>query len=661
MPPDCHELGPVPPPEAGAPAGTADVHELLERQLEQARAADGSVANEVLLGLVAEAYRQADAAREDAEASAAAYRISQDELKSALAGKRAALRDSRAQLRLLHDRMAAAIDSTGYAVSIFDADKRLVYCNSQFVDLYRLPRHLGRKGTPYARILKARVAANTFIGDDPKTYVSNRLEAVEARDFYSAVNRINTGEMISIYHLRLPDGGWVATHKDVTEFTRLQDELAHRAYHDALTGLANRHQLQDRMTQAFEQSAGAESFALILIDLDGFKAINDTLGHAAGDHVLRHIAELIARTAGDEGMAARMGGDEFAVVMKVGASTPDAHQLAIRLVEASHAPIMVDGQTIRIGLSLGIAVAPSDGGNAEQLLKSADLALYTAKKERRSSYRFFESAMDKVLRDRRQLERDLTQALERGEFELYYQPILNLGTKTFSGFEALLRWRRDGVLVSPAEFIPVAEETGLIVHIGEWVLREAVAEAVNWPSGLRVAINVSSVQFQRGNIVSTVIDALGSSGLAPERVEIEITESLFLEDTAANLEVLRQLHAIGLRIALDDFGTGFSALGYLLSYPFDKIKIDGSFVRALDSAAGAHAIVRSIAEIGHRMGMTTTAEGVETAQQLKNVYAVGYTEVQGYLIARPLPAAQVRRLLGEGEDVMPVAPMAKAG
>jgi diguanylate cyclase (GGDEF)-like protein len=646
-------------------AERADVHERLERQLEQARTADGVIAQDVLLGLVAGAYQQADDARRRAELAAAELaserQSSEAGFKSELARKKSELRNARALLRQLHDRMAAAIDTTGYAVSIFDGNRRLVYCNAQFLDLYHLPRHLGRKGTPYATILKARVAVNTHIGDDPKAYVDTRLQAVVERDFYSAVNRINTGEMISIYHLRLPDGGWVATHKNVTEFTRLQDELAFRAYHDALTGLANRHQLQDRMTQAFEQSAGVQSFALILIDLDGFKAINDTMGHAAGDTVLKHIADLIARTAGDAGMAARMGGDEFAVVMKVGASTPDAHNLAIRLVEASHATIVVDSQPIRIGLSLGIAVAPTDGSNAEELLKSADLALYAAKKERRSSYRFFEPEMDRALRDRRQLEQDLTLALERGEFELYYQPILNLEAKAFSGFEALLRWRRDGLLVSPAEFIPVAEETGLIVPIGEWVLREAVAEAANWPSGLRVAINVSSVQFQRGNLVSTVINALGSSGLAPERVEIEITESLFLEDSAANLEVLRQLHAIGLRIALDDFGTGFSALGYLLSYPFDKIKIDGSFVRALESAAGAHAIVRSIAEIGHRMGMTTTAEGVETPQQLKNVYAVGYTEAQGYLIARPLPAAQVRRLLGEGDDIMPMAPMAKAG
>ena len=295
----------------------------------------------------------------------------------------------------------------------------------------------------------------------------------------------------------------------------------------------------------------------------------------------------------------------------------------------------------------------------DDLLKNADLALYAAKAERRGSYRFFEPAMDKALRDRRKLERDLALALERGEFEVYYQPILNLKRQAFSGFEALLRWKHEDGMISPATFIPVAEETGLIVPIGEWVLRQAIAEAATWPRDLRVAINVSSVQFQRGNVVPTIMNALGAARIAPERVEIEITESVFFENSAANLDALRQLHAIGLKIALDDFGTGFSALSYLLRYPFDKIKIDGAFVRAIDNAAGAQTIVRAIAEIGHGMGIITTAEGVETAAQLRNVHAAGYTEAQGFLIAKPMPVEQVRKLLAGEDDTMPYAPMAQ--
>jgi len=640
----------------------AAMHKLLESQLDQSRGADGTLDLEALTARVTEAYEAAEAEREAAARELARLADERETAQRAVAEletrRNADLRQTRRQLRLLNRRMTAALDSTGYAVSIFDADKRLVHCNKQFLDLYHLPARYGRHGTSFAAILRARIAANSIVGDDPELYFKDRMEGVERGGFYSAVNRINTGEVVSIYHMPLADGGWVASHKDITEFSRLQDELAFRAYHDALTGLPNRYMLRERLAQCFTQAAGLGSFALLIIDLDGFKAINDTLGHAAGDQLLKLVAGRIQDATGSSGMAARMGGDEFAVVMDVGALARDAHILAIKLVEASRSPLQLDGQQAHIGFSIGVAVAPNDGDTAEALLKSADLALYAAKKERRSSYRYFEPAMGKVLHDRLEMEHDLGLALERGEFELNFQPILNLTTQKFSGFEALLRWRRGGgALVSPAEFIPVAEDTGLIVPIGEWVLRQAIEEAAGWPADLCVAVNVSSVQFQRGNLVGTVMNALGSSGLSPERVEIEITESVFFENSEANLDALRQLHALGLKIALDDFGTGFSALSYLLSYPFDKIKIDGSFVRALDNAHGAHAIVRAVAEIGHRMGIVTTAEGVETAQQLRNVHAVGYSEAQGYLIARPMSAMQVERLFAREDDAMPSEPM----
>ena len=535
--------------------------------------------------------------------------------------------------------MTVALDSTGHAISVYDGRKKLVHCNQKFLDLYRLPKRLGRPGTSFEQILRGRIAANSHVGKNVGDYIGTRVALANAHASSTEIHVLNSGEMVSITHQPLPDGGWVSTHKDITEFNRLQEELAYRAYHDALTGLANRHLLQQRIGECLKEADGVGSFALLLVDLDGFKAINDTLGHAAGDQLLSEVAVRLETVVGAAGMVARMGGDEFAIVMELGSTAHDAHMLAIKLVQSTRTPILIDGQRADIAFSVGIAVAPGDGVSADDLLKNADLALYAEKHGRRGSYRFFEPSMDKALRDRRQLERDLAQALERGEFELYYQPILNLKTQAFSGFEALLRWHHgeDG-LISPDRFIPVAEETGLIVPIGDWVLRQAIAEAANWPPNLRVAINVSSVQFQRGNVVSTIMNALGAGGIAPERVEIEITESVFFENSTANLDALRQLHALGLRIALDDFGTGFSALSYLLSYPFDKIKIDGSFVRAIENAEGAHAIVRAVAEIGHRMGMTTTAEGIETAEQLRNVHAVGYTEAQGYLIARPMPA-----------------------
>ena len=639
------------------------MHKLLAKQIEKARVESGEVDLARLTELVATAYEEAeiDRQRTDRSISLMVEEIDtfQKSLEDKIETRTAELRDSRRALKMQNKRMAAALDSTGYAISIFDGSKKLVYCNSYFLTLYHLPRRLGRPGTSFEEIVRARIAANSYVGEDPERYYAERTRGVDRSEVFVDVNRLNTGEMVSINHQPLPDGGWVATHKDITEFARLQDELAHRAYHDALTGLPNRHMLQQRLAECVKQADGLGSFALLIIDLDGFKSINDTLGHAAGDAVLREVARRLEIAAGTEGMPARMGGDEFAVVMDVGTVARDAHMLAVSLTEAGREPFLVDDQDIDIAFSVGVAVAPGDGVTPDDLLKNADLALYAAKAERRGSYRFFEPAMDKALRDRRKLERDLALALERGEFELYYQPILNLKRQAFSGFEALLRWKHEGTIVSPATFIPVAEETGLIVPIGEWVLRQAIAEAATWPRDLRVAINVSSVQFQRGNVVPTIMNALGSARIAPERVEIEITESVFFENSTANLDALRQLHAIGLKIALDDFGTGFSALSYLLRYPFDKIKIDGAFVRAIDNAAGAQTIVRAIAEIGHGMGIITTAEGVETAAQLRNVHAAGYTEAQGFLIARPLPVEQVRKLLAGEDDAMPYAPMAQ--
>jgi len=644
------------------------VHKLLAKQLQKAGLLDGEVDLARLTELVALAYEEAEKDRERTDRSITLMVEELDafehSLEATIERRTAELRDSRKALKLQNRRMAAALDSTGYAIAIFDGNRRLVYCNGYFLTLYHLPRRLGRPGTSFEDIVRGRIGANSYAGDDPEGYYEDRTTGVDRRQVWVDVHRLNTGEMVSVNHQPLPDGGWVSTHKDITEFTRLQEELGHRAYHDALTGLPNRHMLQQRLSECVQQADGLGSFALLLVDLDGFKSINDTMGHAAGDDVLRQVARRLETAASAGGMAARMGGDEFAVVMDVGAVARDAHMLAVSLSEIGRVPFVIDGQEIGIAFSVGVAVAPGDGKTSDELLKNADLALYAAKAERRGSYRFFEPAMDKALRDRRKLERDLGMALERGEFELYYQPILNLKRQAFSGFEALLRWRHpeDG-LISPADFIPVAEETGLIVPIGEWVLRQAIAEAAKWPAGLRVAINVSSVQFQRGNVVATIMNALGNSSLAPERVEIEITESVFFENSTSNLDALRQLHALGLKIALDDFGTGFSALSYLLKYPFDKIKIDGGFVRAIDNAAGAQTIVRAIAEIGHGMGIVTTAEGVETAAQLRNVNAAGYTEAQGYLIARPLPADQVMKLFDGDDDTMPYPPMVqrKAG
>ena len=564
----------------------------------------------------------------------------------------AKLRHSQRMLRRQASRFTAAIENMAHGFSMYDARGRLVTCNQLFLDIYKLPKSCARPGTSFRRVLEARVAANTHFGDDPGQFVRERLLLVGANEPIAGTHILNSGQVIAITHQPMPDGGWVSTHKDITELHTAQQELKHLAYHDALTGVANRNLFQQTLRSACE--AGT-TFALLSVDLDGFKTVNDTFGHSSGDRLLCDMAQRLQSAAAPE-LVARMGGDEFAVFVE-GGDSERAAMVAHSIQESFAAPFVINGQAVNLAASVGIALAPQDGDTIDRLLTSADLALYAAKNDRRGTVRFFETAFDHAVRDRQQMEADLRKALELGEFQLHYQPILDLRTQKFTGFEALLRWEHPTRgMVSPGEFIPVAEDLGLVGAIGEWVIREAFAEAAHWPPGYRVAVNVSSSQFRRGNLVGVIMNALASTGLAHDRVEIEITESLFLENDETNLEILRQLHALGLRVAMDDFGTGYSALSYLLAFPFDKIKIDGSFVRALDNAGAAHAIVRSVAEIGNRLGMTVTAEGIETAEQLRNVHALGYTEAQGFLISRPMTKQAVERLLAKEHDRMPETP-----
>ena len=563
---------------------------------------------------------------------------------------------ARGKLHAQELRLRAILENLAHGISLYDRHGRLVLCNRQFLDIYRLPPALGKRGTTFRQILEARVAGNTYVGDDPDDYVADRLGAVREHRTLGGIHRLNSGQVISMTHQPMADGGWVSTHKDVTELHNMQAELTHLAYHDALTGLPNRTLFYRRIGNSFE-NLDTTGFAVLCLDLDGFKPINDTLGHAAGDALLRQFAARLGSCLGPMDSAARMGGDEFAVLHR-GGTVDSARDLAQRILDATFAPYDLDGQVLTIAVGIGIAIAGDDGADTDQLLHNADVALYAAKRDGRGSIRCFEPELNRVNVDRRRMEVDLKRALEFGEFELHFQPILNLRKRTFSGFEALLRWRHpERGLVPPCDFIPVAEDTGLIIPIGDWVIREALAEAARWPDGLKIAVNVSSVQLVRGSLITTLVQALAASGIAHERVELEITESVFLENSEQSLDALRQLRALGVRIALDDFGTGFSALGYLLAFPFDKIKIDGTFVRALDSTEGAKTIVCAVADIGARLDMETTAEGIETPEQLKGVHAAGYTEAQGYLISRPMPREAVRRLFVEAFDVMPEAPL----
>ena len=439
----------------------------------------------------------------------------------------------------------------------------------------------------------------------------------------------------------------------VGKIAEREQRITQLAFNDVLTGLPNRTMFQQQLEHLFRIAAGnGNLFALHCLDLDQFKVINDTLGHPAGDALLVEAGRRVQQAARGH-FVARLGGDEFVVLQNVGADRDAIDRLAREILVGMAQPFRIDGNEFVPSTSIGIAIAPEDGEESGTLLRNADLALYRAKEAGRGTFAFFEESLNEQAQQRRQLEADLRLAIERGEFELFYQPLFDLEQNCICSFEALLRWRHPKRgLVSPAEFVPVAEDTGLIVAIGAWVIREACARAARWPGTIRVAVNVSAVQFHRGALHETILRALADSGLAPDRLEVEITESIFLEGGDITLRLLHALRALGVRIALDDFGTGYSSLSYLQSFPFDKLKIDRSFIQNLLTREGATAIVHAITELANALGIETTAEGVEETAQLMELRAHGCSSVQGYLFSEPMSSGDVDRLFKEQGGVL---------
>ncbi len=435
---------------------------------------------------------------------------------------------------------------------------------------------------------------------------------------------------------------------DITERKRAEAEAAYLARHDALTGLENRADFRDRLTSAIEIGRPeGRRLAICCVDLDLFKDVNDTYGHPTGDRLLRMVAQRLRDTLGEGDFAARIGGDEFAVVLDaVGA--PDAiDATAARIIETLSQPYAIDGIEVAIGASVGVALFPADGASADELTKNADLALYQAKSEGRRRHRFFRPDLQRADLERREIEADLRGALAERQLEVHYQPLVDISGRRVTGFEALLRWRHPTRGMSaPNDFIPIAEANGLIVPIGEWVLRTACADAATWPEEIAVAVNLSAIQFRTGNLTQTVISALAQSGLAPRRLELEITESALFADTAATAATLHALRRFGVRISLDDFGTGYSSLSHLRGFPFDKIKIDRSFVKDLAERRDCTAIITAISTLARSLGIATTADGVETAEQLDFLRAQGCTQAQGFLFSPARPRADLAALLG---------------
>lgn len=444
---------------------------------------------------------------------------------------------------------------------------------------------------------------------------------------------------------------WLSFGEHIRHVMELAYRANHLAMHDSLTGLPNRVLINEQLQHSLMRMSPDKMIAVHLLDLDEFKYVNDTMGHGSGDKLLQVVAERLRPLVRDTDTIARMGGDEFAILQASVTSPEDAEALARRINDALSLPIDIDGNFVSIGTSIGIAIGPQDGATAELLMRNADLALYQAKDDGRGAYRRYKADMNEQKQARRIIEYELRNALEKDQFELHFQPLVNLSTNEICGFEALARWRHpEKGLITPDAFIPIAEECGLITQIGAWTLRQACMIAAPWPSNLKVAVNVSPVQLRDANLMQHVVRAIAASGIAPGRLELELTETACLNDDASMLNILHQIRNMGVRIATDDFGIGYSSLSLLQKFPFDKIKIDRTFVQEMSKSASSLSIVRAVVALAKGLGIPSTAEGVENPEQLASVIAEGYTEMQGYLLSRPIPAKDVLKFLSSRQQ-----------
>ena len=553
------------------------------------------------------------------------------------------LSNSEASLTQKSQQLDAALNNMSQGLTMFDGQQRLIISNRQYNELYKLTPEQTRPGTTLQAVLEARVAAGQF-PDDSETFMVKAVEHVTSNQSRCTNYTLRDGRIVSITHQPMRDGGWVAVHQDITAQKRAEAELAHMARYDNLTGLANRTLFMEWASAAIDalQTHG-NPFAVLMLDLDRFKTVNDSLGHAVGDSLLKVVAQRLRSAIPDIETIARLGGDEFAILV----SLPDdrketATSLAGRILSVVTEPYDLDKRRFTIETSVGITFAPQDGTNPDTLLKNADLALYKAKSLGGNRYCLFEAAMEANARERRELEDDMRKAIARNEFELHYQTIVNAGELDACGAEALVRWRHpERGLIPPDQFISLAEESGLIVPLGEWILRKACADAARWPSYLKLAVNMSPAQFKQHDLPAVVKSTLDQCGLPASRLELEITETVLLDNNEEHLAILHEIRNLGVSIVLDDFGIGYSSMRYLQMFPFDKIKIDKSFIQSMTSHPDSAAIVCAIAGLGRSLDIDTAAEGVETTEQLAFLRSAGCQLAQGFLFSRPVPLGEL--------------------
>jgi diguanylate cyclase (GGDEF)-like protein len=629
------------------------VHRLIAKQIAKASDATGTVDVDKFAALVGGAYDEFDRDRRRTDRSMSLMIEEIDavnrNLEQLVAKRSSELQARERDLQAQNVRFDIAINNMTQGLLLFDSSERLIVCNQSYMAMYALSPDAVRPGIRLRDLVVYRKQLGSFNGEVDE-YCAALSRGIAAGKTSHHLTETPDGRTILIVNKPVAGGGWVATHEDITERRRAEEQIRHLAHYDGLTDLPNRALFHERLREELARVAAGQQLAVLYIDIDEFKNVNDSLGHQVGDELLKSVARVLCLHGKPNEFIARLGGDEFAILQTAVENQAEIIGLVTRVFDAIRAPFECLGHQVTTDASVGIAVAPQYGPDLDQILKNADLAMYAAKSAGRRTWRFFEPEMDARVKARRMLEMDMRQALLDGAFEVYYQPCVSLHDNRITGCEALVRWRHpERGMISPADFIPVAEETGLINELGEWVLTTACREAVTWPGEIKLAVNVSPVQFKSGTLALKIAAALAASRLPARRLELEITEAVLIRDDDAALDILHQLRAIGVGIALDDFGTGYSSLSYLQRFPFDKIKIDRCFVNDIASKGGS-SIVQAVVNIAAARDMMTLAEGVETLQQRELLRALGCTEMQGFLFSPAIPASDIRRLLQAGQD-----------